>query len=1135
MRQFLKYLASLAVIVHAIHATVQAADLTPDATARIEQLVSNLMQERGIPGLSIAVATENQLCYSKGFGLADVENSVPATPETRYRTASIAKSMTAVVVMSLVERGAIDLNAEVQRYCADYPEKSWPVTSRQLLGHLGGVRHYKSADEAQSTQHFYSLNSALSTFQDDPLQHEPGTKFLYSSFGYNLLGSVAEGAGKRTFFELLQEKVLVPAGMSYTVVDDQFSVIPGRASGYIRPTQALLKTLPAEHNLKEGELYNSSLHDTSMKIPGGGLLSTALDLVRFTIAVNTGKLLRDESRQQMWTGQKTADGKQTGYGLGWRVGRRSGRKTVSHTGGQSGTSTVLLLVPETGASVAIMCNLQHARLVELASAIADVVQPPAPVTDYTAVIDKLKSAVRHEVEQKQLPAFSISLVDKDRVVWADGFGFQDAEKKVPATADSVYRVGSVSKLFTDIAVMQLVESGKLDLDAPIQNYVPDLQPKNPYGIPLTLRQMMSHRSGLVRESPVGNYFDPNEPTLAETIASLNNTSLVYRPETKTKYSNAAIAVVGAALESQLDVSHPERVRQTILDPLEMHSSSFVVTPAVEPKLATGWMQTYDGRRFVAPTFLLGTGPAGNLYSSVLDLSKFMVCIFDEGKTATGQILQPQTYELMTTPLTDADGKPQGFGIGFHVQDLEGHKKIGHGGAVYGFSTQLEALPDRQLGVAAAASLDGSNGVVSRLADYGLRLMLAAQDGKPLPPYRVTGPVPVERAKKLVGTYREADGERFTRITEMNGNVFMQRGAFRYELRAASDDIAILTDDAIGFGTPVKLEDGNKLVVGDLDFERQADVPPADIPERWKGLIGEYGWDHNTLYILEDAGQLVALIEWFYYYPLKEVGENTFEFPDDGLYHGEGLKFTRNADGVATDVVAAEVKFVRREVGTKDGETFKIVPLKPIDELRAVALAAPPPPESGDYRDAELVDLTSLDPTIKLDIRYASTNNFTGAVFYKQPRAFMQRPAAEAVVRANQRLKEQGLGLLVHDAYRPWHVTKMFWDATPDSMKDFVANPANGSRHNRGCAVDITLYDLASGEPIQMVAGYDEFSPRSFPMYPGGTSRQRWYRELLRRTMEAEDFTIYEFEWWHFDYKDWKQYRIGNVTFEEVSP
>ena len=780
----------------------------------------------------------------------------------------------------------------------------------------------------------------------------------------------------------------------------------------------------------------------------------------------------------------------------------------------------------------IACVLLSVTLNLFSGACANA-QPADAEISYAKAIEKLQAAIRHEVASKQLPAFSISLVDNDRTVWADGFGYQDAGKKVRATADTVYRVGSVSKLFTDIAVMQLVESGKLDLDADIQAYVPNLKPGNSYGVPLTLRQMMSHRSGLVRESPVGHYFDPSKPTLAETVASLNSTSLVYRPETKTKYSNAAVAVVGAALESQLNVSHPEQVQQTILDPLEMNSSSFVVTEAVKPRLATGWMRTYDGRQFEAPNFLLGTGPAGNLYSSVLDLSKFMVCMFNEGKTATGEILKPETYRLMTTPINDADGKPQGFGIGFHVQELDGHTKIGHGGAVYGFSTQLEALPERKLGVAAAASMDGTNGVVGRLADYALRLMIATQDDKPLPTYRMTGTIPPERAADLVGSFRDVDGDRFTHINELNGDVFMQRGTFRYKLGSAANDGKFITDDENGFGTEVTLLGDGKLVVGDTKFARLEDQPPADIPQHWKGLIGEYGWDHNTLYILEDHGQLYALIEWFYYYPLKQVSKDVYEFPDYGLYHGEGLIFTRDATGNSTSVVVAEVKFDRREVGTKDGETFKIEPLKPIDDLRAGALAASPPPEPGDYRDPDLVDLTTLDSTIKLDIRYASTNNFTGATFYKQARAFMQRPAAEAVVRANARLKQRGLGLLVHDAYRPWHVTKMFWDATPDDLKDFVANPANGSRHNRGCAVDITLYDLASGEPIQMVAGYDEFSPRSFPQYPGGTSRQRWHRELLRRTMESEGFAIYEYEWWHFDFKDWKQYRIGNVTFEQI--
>jgi D-alanyl-D-alanine dipeptidase len=208
-------------------------------------------------------------------------------------------------------------------------------------------------------------------------------------------------------------------------------------------------------------------------------------------------------------------------------------------------------------------------------------------------------------------------------------------------------------------------------------------------------------------------------------------------------------------------------------------------------------------------------------------------------------------------------------------------------------------------------------------------------------------------------------------------------------------------------------------------------------------------------------------------------------------------------------------------------------VRPPDELRQEALAATPPVEEGDFRPSELVELTTLDPTLRLDIRYAGTNNFMGEVFYSSPRAFLQRPAAEALVQAHTWLKARGYGLLIHDGYRPWYVTKMFWDATPEALKVFVADPASGSRHNRGCAVDLTLVDLATDEPVTMTGGYDEMSPRSYVAYPGGTSRQRWLRDLLREGMEAHGFTVYPAEWWHFDYEDWRQYRIENQTFEEI--
>jgi D-alanyl-D-alanine dipeptidase len=513
---------------------------------------------------------------------------------------------------------------------------------------------------------------------------------------------------------------------------------------------------------------------------------------------------------------------------------------------------------------------------------------------------------------------------------------------------------------------------------------------------------------------------------------------------------------------------------------------------------------------------------------VLDLSKFLVAIFRDGAGEGGRILSAETLRQMAAPATDSSEASR-FGIGFHIEELDGHRKIGHGGAVYGFSTQFEALPDQKLGAVAVASLDGANGVVGRIADYALRLLLARREGQPLPDLELTEPVPANVAREAAGRY--ASGEKVIELTEDNGRLFMRRGSFRYELRSLGDELVV--DDVLAYGPKIAREGASALSIEGDRYERLADEKPPAAPARWEGLIGEYGWDHNTLYILEDRGRLVALIEWFYYYPLEELSENEFAFPDYGLYHGEKLLFTRDADGVATQVVAAEVPFARRSVGTREGQTFRIKPVRPIDDVRSAALAAEPPEESGEFRAPDLVDLARLDPTIRFDIRYATSNNFMGAVFYDQPRAFMQRPAAEAVVRAHERLRDQGYGLLIHDAYRPWYVTKMFWDATPDDLKHFVADPAGGSRHNRGCAVDLTLYDLATGEPVEMVAGYDEFSPRSYPAYPGGTSRERYHRALLRKAMEAQGFTIYEFEWWHFDYKDWREYALGNVTFDQI--
>lgn len=320
---------------------------------------------------------------------------------------------------------------------------------------------------------------------------------------------------------------------------------------------------------------------------------------------------------------------------------------------------------------------------------------------------------------------------------------------------------------------------------------------------------------------------------------------------------------------------------------------------------------------------------------------------------------------------------------------------------------------------------------------------------------------------------------------------------------------------------------------DQTFTSHSSSKPLPAPARWRGLIGEYGPDSDPLIILEKDGKLCVLFNRTELEVLNEVNRDSFRFPVPGPHAQQGLDFERDKNGRAVQVALDAIVLKRRNLEPETGNQLRVTPVRPVPELMKEARAAQPPAENGDFRAADLVELTKLDPTIRLEVRYATTNNFLGTRFYTQPRAFMQRPAAEAVARVNRKLRAQGYGLLVHDAYRPWYVTKVFWDATPDDKKVFVADPAKGSRHNRGCAVDLTLYDLKTRRPVEMVSTYDETTARAYPDYPGGTSLQRWHRELLRQAMEAEGFTVYNAEWWHFDYQDWQKYRIGNLTFEDI--
>jgi len=753
-----------------------------------------------------------------------------------------------------------------------------------------------------------------------------------------------------------------------------------------------------------------------------------------------------------------------------------------------------------------------------------------PRSDYASVVAAIEPMIRFEMEDKQLPAFSIALVDGNEIVWAQGFGYQDPERKIPATAHTVYRVGSVSKLFTDIAIMQMVESGKISLDASVSQYISDFHPQNPFGKPITLRELMSHRSGLLREPPVGNYFDPMERSLQATVESMNSTELVYPPGTHTKYSNAGIAVVGYLLQQMNHQPFSEYLKRTVLARMEMNESAFAPEPALMRNLAKAYMWSYDGLKFPAPTFELGLAPAGCMYSTVTDLAHFLVVLFNGGQSPKAQVLKRETLEQMWIPQFATSGQKKGYGLGFAVSDLDGHRVIGHGGAIYGFATEVVGIPNEKLGVVTVTTMDAANAVVNAVARQALEAMLALRAGKAPPTFEATKPVATDLARKLAGRYGEGDDA--LEIDEQEGTVVMLpvEGGFETQLRTLGE--SLVPDGRLEINPDTKIvpvADG--LRITDKMLKREETTRPAPASSRFEGLIGEYGWDHDILYVLEKNGQLNVLIEWFEYDPLEQQSTDIFKFSTHGLYDGETATFTRDGSGRATQLKIGAVIFKRRqEIGTG----LQVHPTESITGLRQRALGEKPPQESKSFRAADLVDITTVASNVKLDIRYATANNFLGAPVYEQAKAFLQRPAAEALARAAQKVQTLGYGFLIHDAYRPWYVTKIFWDATPADKKIFVADPSEGSRHNHGCAVDLTLYDLNTGTELPMTGGYDEMSERSYAFYPGGTSLQRWDRALLRKVLEEEGFAVYAYEWWHFDYKDWQQYPVLNLTFEQLS-
>lgn len=331
-------------------ATAQDEKPSPEKRKQIESAVSKFMADTHAPGVSIAVVENGEYEWGAGFGFADLENNVPASEHTLYRLGSISKTVTSIGALELVERGKIDLDVPVQKYCPAFPQKQKPITTREVMGHLGGIRHYKQDAqndlEGGNTKHFDNpIQAGLDFFKNDPLVAEPGTHFNYSTQGYTLVGCVMEGASGAKYVDFMQQNVFAPAGMEHTQPDNRFAVIPYRTRFYSKTDS--------------GTVQNADFLDSSYKIPGGGLISSAEDMGRFMVMVLNEKLLKHGTEEMMWTPLKPSDGSEDHYGLGWATFTENGIRFAGHSGGQQGTSTDFLISPERRIGVVVLANMDN--------------------------------------------------------------------------------------------------------------------------------------------------------------------------------------------------------------------------------------------------------------------------------------------------------------------------------------------------------------------------------------------------------------------------------------------------------------------------------------------------------------------------------------------------------------------------------------------------------------------------------------------------------------------------------------------------------------------------------------------------------------------------------------------------------
>ncbi len=556
--------------------------------------------------------------------------------------------------------------------------------------------------------------------------------------------------------------------------------------------------------------------------------------------------------------------------------------------------------------------------------------PDTTGAPYAEVIAQLTRLIEVEMERLGVPGLSIALVDDQEIIWEAGFGTQDSKGEIATSQNAVYRVGSISKVFTAVAVAQAADQGLVDLDAPVARYLPELHFKDPFASEqaITLRHLLAHRAGILRESPVGNFIDSSEPTIKEAVRSIIGSDLINPVGAATKYSNLGPTVAGLILERLTGMPFADYMQHQILDPVGMTSSSFLRDrDHIRRNLADAFMVGFDGEFFPAPEFAIGTSPAGNLYSTAGDLARFIMMFFNGGEAGGQRILETDTVaEMIRLQYEKMPEEPFAFGLGFMVGDFRGRPKVGHGGMLYGFASLFEALPEEKLAVVILNTVDAAFGLNSKISSEALRLMLNAKLGAGLAASPAPVDVPLLEQVKFDGKYLSGDRPAF--VSADGDGLKLQCDGWTSIIRALPDG-SFITDGRGSYGIRIvfrRAKDGQVTGFEHAGHEYtrvEGYVPDRSIPEPWSALVGDYGPPYNLLRIFVLDGQLWCQVEVIFQYPMTGVARDRFVFPDYGAYSNEDIRFKRGASGRVTGADMASVYFPRMSSATPKSCSSKI--------------------------------------------------------------------------------------------------------------------------------------------------------------------------------------------------------------------